>query len=185
MKIAIIFLLLNTLIMAHPHVFMEAIIRTDIGEDSIRGIEYEINMDEMNSLVFINQYDEDGNGDLDIKEGKKFIEETFGSYRGEKNHFKVRYNDKVKGTKPVLKDIYVEDFYLTYIIYIPLNLSYGKGNTLNIAVYDNDYFYDYYYDEYSLEDMNSNENFSYKLEENNKIKYYMGTMHPMEYEVTF
>ena len=185
MRTVIIFLLLNTLAAAHPHVFMEAIIRIDTEESNIKGIEYEINMDEMNSLVFINQYDRDGDGTLDLDEGKKFIEETFDGYRGEKNHFKIRYSGEARRTEPQLKDIYVEDFYLTYIIYIPLDQEYNSGDILNIALYDDDYFYDYYYDEYTLQGMAGKLSYDYKLEENEKVKYYMGTMHPMEYEVRF
>jgi len=185
MRRVIMFLFLNTLVVAHPHVFMEALIKADIEEGRIRGIEYEINMDEMNSLVFIDQYDEDGSGSLDIEEGRKFIEETFAGYRGNKNHFKVRCNGKGIETKPILREIYVEDFYLTYIIYIPLDIMYNRGDILSIAIYDSDYFYDYYYDEYTLEETDGKASFNYKLEENSKINYYMGTMHPMEYEVKF
>ena len=185
MRTILIFLFLSTLASAHPHVFMEALVRLDAEGGRVKGIEYEINMDEMNSLVFINQYDGDGDGTLNLEEGKKFIEETFEGYRGGKKHFKVRYNDRDMETKPILKDIYVEDFYLTFIIYIPLDQEYSSGDTLSIAVYDDDYFYDYYYDEYTLQGMDGKLSYDYKLEENEGIKYYMGTMHPMEYEVKF
>lgn len=185
MRTILLFLFLNTLAAAHPHVFMEALVRLDTEGEVIKGIEYEINMDEMNSLVFINQYDGDGDGTLNLEEGMKFIEETFYGYREGKNHFKVRYNGMDIETKPVLKDIYVENFYLTYIIYIPLDQKYSKGDSLSIAVYDDDYFYDYYYDEYTLQGMSGKVSYDYKLGENERIKYYMGTMHPMEYEVKF
>lgn len=185
MRPVIIFLLLSTLVSAHPHVFMEALVRVDTEGEELRGIEYEINMDEMNSLVFINQYDKEGDGTLNLEEGKRFIEETFYGYRGEKNHFKVRYRGRDIETKPVLKDIYVEDFYLTFIFYVPLNESYTRGDILDIALYDPDYFYDYYYDEYTIEGKAGKLSYDYRLEENRKVKYYMGTMHPMEYEVKF
>ncbi|GLI56452.1 hypothetical protein PM10SUCC1_19660 [Propionigenium maris DSM 9537] len=185
MRTVIIFLLLSTLTLTHPHVFMEAVIRIDTEGEELRGIEYEINMDEMNSLVFINQYDKDGDGTLNLEEGKRFIEETFYGYKGAKNHFKVRYKGKDIDTKPVLRDIYVEDFYLTFIFYVPLEERYTRGDILDIALYDPDYFYDYYYDEYTIEGKAGNLSYDYRLEENRKVKYYMGTMHPMEYEVKF
>lgn len=186
MKIIICFLILSITTFSHPHVFLEAQVKLDIQEDTLKGIHYTVNLDEMNSMLLSMRYQVDKDGNLTI-DGETLTPDTYPVDEAELNVYKVRYNDKdIEGVGVQLKRVYMEDIYFTYEFYIPLDIEINKGDKMNISIYDKEYYLDYYYDEYSIKMLNGSQMpYEFSLIQNKEVTYYMGLMNPIEYEVIF
>ena len=186
MKLIFIFIFMYIEILAHPHVFLESFTQPEITKEYIKGINFTIIMDEMNSLIFIQTYDINKDNLLDKKEFIKLANENFSGIIGKKSHFHIRYGNKNINLKSFkLNEVFMDEGNLIYKIFIPLNIKIEKEKNLYIGIYDSDYYYDYdYCEEYFLKDK-INRNFKLSFGENYKISYYMGNLNPLEYEVIF
>lgn len=185
MKILIYFLLLSVTTFSHPHVFLEAQVKLDIQDNTLKGIHYTVNLDEMNSMLLSMRYEVNKDGLLTI-DGKVLTPETYPVDETELNVYKIRYNDQnIEDITVQLKKVYMEDIYFTYEFYIPLDIKTHSGDKLNVSIYDNEYYLDYYYDEYSINMLDGSKMPNFSLIQNKKIKFYMDLMNPIEYEVIF
>lgn len=188
MKFLILLFLVTSLqTLAHPHVFMEADVRLDTVEDVLKGIHYDVNLDEMNSALIAMRFPVDSEGNLTNEEGSILTPSNYPIDETELKAYRIRFNGRdIEDLDVQLKRIYMKDIYFTYEIYIPLDIRFKEGDKLNIAIYDKEYYFDYYYDEYTIKNMDGSKlEYDFQLKTNEDITYYMGLMNPVEYEVVF
>lgn len=173
-------------IFAHPHVFLDVLTKPQITKNMIKGVDFTIIMDEMNSLLFLEIYDSNGDSKISNEEFIKLADENFSGIKGEKSHFHIRYDGReIAITKYLIKNISIKNDKLIYKIFLPLDISIKPKKKLNIGIYDENYYYDYSYSRSSFLKTKIDKKLNFNLIENKKISYYMGNLNPLEYEVTF
>lgn len=171
---------------AHPHVFLDVLTEPQINNKMIKGINFTITMDEMNSLLFLEIYDENGDSKISNEEFIKLADENFSGIKGEKSHFHIRYEGvKIPIRKYLIKNISMKNDKLIYKIFLPLDINIKPKKKLNIGIYDKNYYYDYSYSKSSFLETKIDKKLNFNLIENKKISYYMGNLNPLEYEVIF
>lgn len=185
-SIITIFFVATVIVKAHPHVFLETFVELKIEKELLKGINFIVIMDEMNSLIYLNIYDINKDGDLNEAEFKILVNENFEGISGRNSHFHINYNEKaVKIDEFVVKDVFMDNNNLIYKLYIPFEIKINSGDKLNISIYDKEYYYDYFYEKNYFLKSNIENIFKYDLIENEKVSYYMGNLNPIEFEVKF
>lgn len=176
LKKLLIFLLLNTILVAHPHVFFETTFQILIENNKIESLNITFWIDEMSTLIFtekvkdINYIEE-----KELNFYKDLLRDIHIKY-GEKSNFKINFIDS-----------YVEDESLKIDIEIPINQKINLDKALIFSVYDTEYFYTYDYDKNGFNILTKDNDYSikYSLKENKKKAFYFDMVYPKEFEVKF
>ncbi|MGB6129865.1 MAG: DUF1007 family protein [Psychrilyobacter sp.] len=171
---------------AHPHVFLDVMTEPQINKNIIKGITFTIRMDEMNTVLFSEIYDLNGDKIISNNEFIKLADENLSGIKGNKSHFHIKYGDlKIPINTYLIKNISIDKEKLIFKIFIPLNIEIKVLAKLNIAIYDPDYYYDYSYSKSSFSSEKIKRKFKFNFIKNKKKSYYMGNLNPLEYEVIF
>lgn len=185
-SIFILTLFLHTLLYAHPHVFMDASTQIKVNDNVLEGIKIKATFDEMNTMIYMEEYDKNKDKKLNEQETQLFLKEVFHYFKGNYSHFYIRFDDKKIETEELkILNVGIENNLLFYEVYLPLNLKINDNNTLVLSIYDAAYYFTYFYDDDSVTSTDKSKILYTILQKNKDMSYYFGNINPLEIEVMF
>ncbi|MFW5807667.1 MAG: DUF1007 family protein [Spirochaetota bacterium] len=126
---------------AHPHVFINNSIEIICSDTGVRGIRNVWEFDEIFSRSIIDDYDLDRSGTFSEKERKDVYDNAFINIKNFNFYTHVHCRGKEISHEAVTDFVpHISDGKLIYEFIVPLDLSVGPGDHLDVCVYDDSYF---------------------------------------------
>ncbi|WP_027182500.1 DUF1007 family protein [Oleidesulfovibrio alaskensis] len=168
---------------AHPHVFVEALVQLEIENGRLKALHETWSFDEMSSALFLGDLDLNQDGALTPDEWEKLKADITGYLHEEGFYTHIYAGGKTAGVTRVEHfTATFSDGMLRYSFTVPLDLPAAAGEVVKVALYDPTYYTAFFFDERHVT-VKGADKARVVLQEAPELAYYYGQIVPYAIEL--